>query len=330
MNNLFKILLFIGSPVIVSNLGHGILKGKIKSITYTGYKILQDSAGINSKSIERADYTKYTEDRNFIMQSTGVWSGTGWIQSVDHYNKLGLIVEHSVYHHNRSDISGLKEEPTDISWQNRSIYSYNTKGLLSEKKTYRRFFTYDSVLTDYIIYTYDSLGNRNEFDSIKTGGDKIRKTIDGLHDSVILIPASALLMSDTSNTITEKSVVKQYDKRGNLIHSENTNNQYYKKGILQEHEIMRNGEWKEIFRYNHKGEMTEYIVYFPDGTINRRYTYSSDKHGISIANEYDKNGKLKEKTISKKVFDRMGNITIDSTFTNDTLTYIRTQQFEYY
>jgi len=106
-----------------------------------------------------------------------------------------------------------------------------------------------------------------------------------------------------------------YDRKGNKIESRSVN--IY--GIIR------------IMKYNKMGEIKEHSSYSPKGNeiMSERNKNFWDKNG-NTKSYYYINNILKEVSIQKFTYDKVGNWLIDSIFTNDTLTYIKKQDFEYW
>ena len=219
---------------------------------------------------------------------------------------------------------------TDKIFQDSSIAEYDDKGFLIEEKHYSRYKLDSFFLMRYMTYRYDSLGRKIELDQTAMPPNKSSKTVY-IYDAKGKLTETKIYNADGS---LKKEEVTKYDSKGYRMGGVNDNGDstYFKndtKGnILEKGSISREG-YKHIFKYNNLGSLIEYETYKPDGSLDNKHILGFDKHHNEFDTTYTDKGAINI-TIRKLTYDKIGNWTIDSTFTNDTLTYIRTREFEYY
>jgi YD repeat-containing protein len=207
------------------------------------------------------------------------------------YNDKGLLAEYTIYNSQGKGTS--------------HTYKYDTKGKMLEHNTMT-----PSGVTYKSVFLYDNKGNMVEEDNY-LGNGTIRKSIIHRYDK------KSQLIWENFDSGDKNAHGYRYDKKNNKIEMD----------VFKSDTILIE---KHIYLYDKKGRKIDDDTYKPDGSLVVKYTYLyDDKGSIILQTEYSPDGSI-DKTINKFTYDKIGNWTIDSTFTNDTLTYIRTQEFVYY
>jgi hypothetical protein len=209
---------------------------------------------------------------------------------------------------------------SDTFWHERYIAYYNEHWRLLETDKYKRdTLINNGILESHHVFQYDALGRSigpshplpRRISNYTPDGTKII-SIYKENDSTVLDYTVFQTIADSIKKSTN-SKVAVHDKNGNIL----------------EEEIMSYGV-KTINKYDKLGNLKAYTIYNVDGSIQSRHVLTLNTHGNIIAdNEYNADS-LIDRNIFKYTYDKIGNWTVDSTFDNDTLTYIRTQQFEYW
>jgi len=204
---------------------------------------------------------------------------------------------------------------TSNVWQDSIVSEYNSVGLLIGEKHYNSFR--DSFfLAHNITYRYDDMRRKIELKDSAMPPNKSFKTVykygaDSKPTETQIYNADGTLRN--IDPYKRDSVYTKYDARNHVIEKGNLFPEGY----------------KHIFRYDTLGYLIEYETYNPDGRLEKKHVIGLDKNRNGFDTTYTDKG-VTDISITKYTYDKIGNWTIDSTFVNDTLTYIRTQQIEYY
>jgi hypothetical protein len=303
------------------------LRGKVKSVAISGYKLKHTSAGNQKSKVIFTSSSKYNESGNILEFISSAIEDTLEDQAVK-FNAVRSIYKYD----DQGNLTGKNDYKADGSLDDSSFYKVDSKGSRVDYYTYKADGVLEShtvseynihgdliELTEYVkdkfksrtTYTYDS--NGNETDEVGFGEDG-------------KIKWKEVLSYDESGRLTEVVDYKEddsfdarftyrYDTRGNLAEE------------TEYHSDTSSLNKRTTTKYDLKGEPVEINHFNQHGRlINQIKVDNFGLHFTDIA--YNPDGVLKS-VISRKYDDKANEIEDDRFFTKDSVRVKYNYKFEY-
>lgn len=329
----------LNNDSVINDLKNDELRGKVKSVIFKVFNFDEIYKG----NLEKFNYYFYNEDERYTEIFEYLSDSSLLSREIFKYDKKGNLIE-------------KKEFGYNDSIKNKSIYTYNQNGLLTEEDFYWvdifKYYNGDTTqefqnnskleLRYKTIYKYDDKGHLleeivNNSDSSLYYKHKYKYDDKGRLIEDILKYKTVYKYDNNGDTIEYlyydldgslyRKEICEYNKKRNLI-KKNIENEtwiykYNRKGIRLKVEMYVDGKLKYIEKYNKRGYLTESIDY-----------KNNEKEII----EYDNNDNIikdifKESYITRVYYyeyDKQGNWVKVTHIEDSKVVQIHERKIEYY